>query len=810
MTLTTRLGTSPTADGVKSPCVVSSNVNITLSGEQTIDGKAVVAGDRVLVRSQTDASENGVYDAAVSAWSRSPDWNADDDISAAILVMDSHNETIYSTSFTGTFTLGTTDVTFNAVPLATIVTPGGLQSGSNLYAAGAGTVDVITATFTPAITTYVNGMEVRVRASGANTSTTPTINLDSVGAKTIVKNGNQALLVGDIPRANYEMTLRYNSSSDKFELLNPALENQVVQIVNTLATAKTIAGTTSRDIHVRGRTATGDGYQGQFFWDASDLSTEVAADTTNALYIPPNSDATGASGAWVRNSKDGPWSVLWFGANGDQPDDGSGTVDSQPAFQAAHDLLTALVSSSHASSLRTSYQKRIIIPANPSPDGYYYLGSRVASNSDGSTSNVCPIWEGETIGGLHVGLVKIAKAGDDFAFLNFEGDWAFKDFIIQGQGPDDPSTNTGTTENYPGILSFRSIAIDNVMVERCGGPDYASKMNTEFAVSHVASTGRTPALIDAHGTHLAGADACFGIGVLADTGLGGDGNVNTSRITNVFGNSIFGDVVFVSSVTSSDANACDISVKDTRNILGSVITINAGWKNRGLIQEAIYGEACAKFTNKRAAGPGQTRGNKIEVIYAGDAISRGAYFDNIDGSTDDWDRFLENRFLVQERDAITGAPDTIMDGPSVGYLKRNSAEFPVTGDNIAYTGRLEIGPSCGAHESFYKTTFLIAASPVTLDVITDIISSYYAVVAAELHKVQYELVVKLNNGDRSYDGWAQYLLDFRGGTLYSVELHNVVGAGSRTVALSGTTLTLSSTANTTVECMIRRKGSYPT
>lgn len=70
----------------KAPCRVATTVNITLSGEQTIDGVSVVDGDRVLVKSQTDTTENGVYVASTSAWARALDFNRDADIVEGTLV----------------------------------------------------------------------------------------------------------------------------------------------------------------------------------------------------------------------------------------------------------------------------------------------------------------------------------------------------------------------------------------------------------------------------------------------------------------------------------------------------------------------------------------------------------------------------------------------------------------------------------------------------------------------------------------------------------------------------------------------------
>jgi hypothetical protein len=52
----------------KAPVLTATSANITLSGLQTINGVTVVAGDRVLVKNQGTASQNGIYVASASAW----------------------------------------------------------------------------------------------------------------------------------------------------------------------------------------------------------------------------------------------------------------------------------------------------------------------------------------------------------------------------------------------------------------------------------------------------------------------------------------------------------------------------------------------------------------------------------------------------------------------------------------------------------------------------------------------------------------------------------------------------------------------
>jgi hypothetical protein len=59
----------------KRPCRVATTANITLSGLQTIDTVTVVADDRVLVKDQTDPTENGIYVASTGDWERAKDFD---------------------------------------------------------------------------------------------------------------------------------------------------------------------------------------------------------------------------------------------------------------------------------------------------------------------------------------------------------------------------------------------------------------------------------------------------------------------------------------------------------------------------------------------------------------------------------------------------------------------------------------------------------------------------------------------------------------------------------------------------------------
>jgi len=99
----------------KASCVAATTANITLSGTQTIDGVALIAGDRCLVKDQTLSQNNGIYLVAAGAWTRATDMDTWAEVPGAFTFIE--QGTVYAdtgwvcTSNAGG-TLGTTPITW--------------------------------------------------------------------------------------------------------------------------------------------------------------------------------------------------------------------------------------------------------------------------------------------------------------------------------------------------------------------------------------------------------------------------------------------------------------------------------------------------------------------------------------------------------------------------------------------------------------------------------------------------------------------------------------------------------------------------
>ena len=199
------VATKSYVDGVASGLDVKASVraattaNITLSGEQTIDGVSVVAGDRVLVKDQTTGEDNGIYVASASSWTRASDADSNAEVTPNLFTFVEEGtvnaDSGWTLSNNSSITLGTTSLTFSQFSGAGQITAGdGLtKTGNTINAVGtAGRVSVSadaididstyvgqnTITTVGTITTGTwNGTDIAVADGGTGAS-------DAAGAKT--------------------------------------------------------------------------------------------------------------------------------------------------------------------------------------------------------------------------------------------------------------------------------------------------------------------------------------------------------------------------------------------------------------------------------------------------------------------------------------------------------------------------------------------------------------------------------------------------------------------------------------------------
>lgn len=192
---------------------IATTANITTSGTQTIDGVAVIAGDRVLVKNQDTGSQNGIYIVDAGAWSRSTDASSTGSITGGTFVFVEEGTTNADTSWVvstdDTITIGSTAIVwtqFGAGGGSTPVAGNGISvSGSTVTA----NVDGTTLTNTGgtgaqlAVRGGTSGQVLKSAGAGADatwgtiayselTGTLPT--LDSLSNVTITSNSTGEIL----------------------------------------------------------------------------------------------------------------------------------------------------------------------------------------------------------------------------------------------------------------------------------------------------------------------------------------------------------------------------------------------------------------------------------------------------------------------------------------------------------------------------------------------------------------------------------------------------------------------------------------
>lgn len=165
--------------------------NVLLSGEQTIDGISLTAGQRVLVKNQSTAAENGVYVVKIGAWARAEDFDsispADEINSAAVFVQQGTvNADTAWTQVSPVSSVGVDAITFTQF------------AGANTFIAGSG-LTLTTNTFNVGTASssriVVNTDDIDLAMVGTSvTDSLRKISTDSYGRVT----GTSAVSVGDL------------------------------------------------------------------------------------------------------------------------------------------------------------------------------------------------------------------------------------------------------------------------------------------------------------------------------------------------------------------------------------------------------------------------------------------------------------------------------------------------------------------------------------------------------------------------------------------------------------------------------------
>src|SRR5262245_42579155 len=131
-----------TAQGLdaKQSVKAATTANITLSGTQTVDGVALVANDRCLVKDQSTAAQNGIYVVAAGAWTRATDVDAWTELVSAFTFVEQGTTNADSGWVCTVDAGGTLDTT--AVTWTQFSGAGAINAGAGLTKTG-NTIDVV-------------------------------------------------------------------------------------------------------------------------------------------------------------------------------------------------------------------------------------------------------------------------------------------------------------------------------------------------------------------------------------------------------------------------------------------------------------------------------------------------------------------------------------------------------------------------------------------------------------------------------------------------------------------------------------------
>jgi len=132
----------------------------------------------------------------------------------------------------------------NATARTNYASAGQVQDSTLTYLTSISGTDTIIATAPVSMSALAAGQTFRFIAAGANTTTSVTLNINSIGAKNITKNGTTALAVGDIPAGSVVVVV-YDGTQFQLTTLPTYTPTITLSSNNTWTGKQTFNGTSS-------------------------------------------------------------------------------------------------------------------------------------------------------------------------------------------------------------------------------------------------------------------------------------------------------------------------------------------------------------------------------------------------------------------------------------------------------------------------------------------------------------------------------------------------------------------------------------
>jgi phage-related tail fiber protein len=305
----------------KYACKVATTANVTLSGEQTIDG-VLTSTDRVLVKDQTAGEENGIYVTASGAWARSTDANTSVEVTSGLYTLVTEGTVGAGQGFVlvtaDPITLDTTSLSFsqfsgvgdlvggtgitktgNTISVdasqTQITDVGALDAGS--ITSGFGNINIGSSTITTsgAVTTGAITAPSISGSSGSTTGNAATVTTNANLTGEVTSSGNAStiadnivdeanLKVSNAPTDAYVLTARsgntggmtWEAASSGSTLAYTPFANTAVTTYTGNQTTFTTVGVGERDIYIKKIDANNEGVFTKIWKNGSATEVQIA------------------------------------------------------------------------------------------------------------------------------------------------------------------------------------------------------------------------------------------------------------------------------------------------------------------------------------------------------------------------------------------------------------------------------------------------------------------------------------------------------------------------------------------------------